>query len=308
MVEHCGWFSDFALVGQWFPRSTCWNCRASVAPPRCAGTAEFHFNSEFYADFGLCDVLTVPSDYTVGAVGELQGQPQSEGGRPLPLRAGDVHDFAWVAAKGYKALDGMQGPGSPKVAVRVIYPPEYEASAKPVLKASIDSLGVSRTLGAYPFHRYRCGAAVQRQRSRRHGVPTFFTAEGYSEVDPGTISQYAIDFVTIHEFGHGYFYGLLASNEFEEPMLDEGLNEYWDQRMLRERKQGLDLSTPLMNWLGVTPSMDGFTQEVLPPACASRPIRSARTRGIACPRPATARCIRAPPRRCTTWKSAWART
>ena len=269
VVERTGWFGDFNLVGQWFPKigvlelpgergatEVRWNCH------------EFHFNSEFYADFGLYDVkLTVPSDYTVGAVGELQGQPQSEGGKTTyHFVQGDVHDFAWVAAKGYKTLDGTyEGPGSPKVAVRVIYPPEYEASAKPVLKASIDSLGYfSKTLGAYPYKTLT--AMVPPYNASEAGgmeYPTFFTAEGYSAVDPGTISQYAIDFVTIHEFGHGYFYGLLASNEFEEPMLDEGLNEYWDQRMLRERKQGLDLSTPLMNWLGVTPSMDGFTQERL---------------------------------------------
>ena len=67
--------------------------------------------------------------------------------------------------------------------------------------------------------------------------PTFFTASSYDNVEPGTLQRYALDFVTIHEFGHGYFYGILGSNEFEEPMLDEGLNEYWDQRMMRARKQ-----------------------------------------------------------------------
>ena len=269
VVERTGWFGDFNLVGQWFPKigvlelpgergatEVRWNCH------------EFHFNSEFYADFGLYDVkLTVPSDYTVGAVGELQGEPQSDGGKTTyHFVQGDVHDFAWVAAKGYKTLDGTyEGPGSPKVAVRVIYPPEYVASAQPVLKASIDSLGYfSKTLGAYPYKTLT--AVVPPYNASEAGgmeYPTFFTAEGYNDVQPGTLSQYAIDFVTIHEFGHGYFYGLLASNEFEEPMLDEGLNEYWDQRMLRERKQGIDLSTSFMNWLGVTPSMDGFTQERL---------------------------------------------
>jgi hypothetical protein len=29
--------------------------------------------------------------------------------------------------------------------------------------------------------------------------------------------------VTIHEYAHQYFYGILASNEAEEPWLDEGL-------------------------------------------------------------------------------------
>jgi len=37
---------------------------------------------------------------------------------------------------------------------------------------------------------------------------------------------------TIHEFGHAYFMGILASNEFEEPWLDEGVNSYWEQRIV----------------------------------------------------------------------------
>jgi len=50
-------------------------------------------------------------------------------------------------------LDGVYvGEGSPEVKVRVLYPPEYKASAAPALKATIDSLGYfSKTLGAYPY-------------------------------------------------------------------------------------------------------------------------------------------------------------
>ncbi|MCK7537725.1 MAG: hypothetical protein MZV63_45620 [Marinilabiliales bacterium] len=40
------------------------------------------------------------------------------------------------------------------------------------------------------------------------------------------------EMVTIHEFGHAYFMGILASNEFEEPWLDEGVNSYWEQRIV----------------------------------------------------------------------------
>jgi hypothetical protein len=267
VVERTGYFGTFNLVGQWFPK-----IGVLELPGERGATAvrwnvhEFHFNSEFYADFGSFDVsLTVPSDYTVGAVGEQQGAPQQTGGkRTWHFVQHDVHDFAWVAAKGYKTLDGSYaGPGSPTVAVRVIYPPEYEASARPTLKASIDSLGYfSRTLGAYPYRTltavvppYNAGEAGGME------YPTFFTAEGYAKVAPDTVTQYMLDFVTIHEFGHGYFYGLLASNEFEEPMLDEGLNEYWDQRMLRERGQPLHLTTAWARRLGIDPAISGFALE-----------------------------------------------
>ncbi|MGZ3439050.1 MAG: M1 family aminopeptidase, partial [Polyangia bacterium] len=90
---------------------------------------------------------------------------------------------------------------------------------------------------------------------------TIYTAEGFDTVEPDTLASAALDFVTIHEFGHGYFYGLLASNEFEEPLLDEGLNEYWDMRMMRARNQDVHLTTPFLKLLGIDPTMSGFQFE-----------------------------------------------
>ncbi|WP_266172202.1 M1 family metallopeptidase [Dyella subtropica] len=267
VVLRTGWWGDFNLVAQWFPKIGVLELPGERGATEVRWNVhEYHFNSEFYADFGSYDVrITVPSDYTVGAVGEQQGAPvQNAGKTTYHFVQDDVHDFAWVAAKGYKTLDGSyEGPGSPKVAVRVIYPPEYVASAQPVLKATIDSLGYfSRTLGAYPY-RTVTGVVPPYNAGEAGGMeyPTFFTAEGLSDIDPGTADQERIDFVTIHEFGHGYFYGLLASNEFEEPMLDEGLNEYWDGRMLRERNQRILTPSTWLRRLGVTPSMSMFEME-----------------------------------------------
>lgn len=269
VVERTGWWGDFNLVAQWFPKIGVLELAGErgASAPRW-NVHEFHFNSEFYADFGLYDVrLTVPSDYTVGAVGKLQGPPETANGKSTyHYVQGDVHDFAWVAAKGFKTLDGSwQGPGSPQVDVRVIYPAEYAASAAPVLKATTDSLTYfSQTLGAYPYETVT--AVVPPYNASEAGgmeYPTFFTAEGYDKVEPGTLTQYALDFVTIHEFGHGYFYGLLASNEFEEPMLDEGMNEYWDDRMLRERGQDIVAASGWMKRLGIAPAIPPFVAERL---------------------------------------------
>jgi len=268
VVARTGYFGTFHLVGQWFPkigvlelpgergaREVQWNVH------------EFHLHSEFYADFGSFDVkLTVPKGYVVGATGEEQGSPVESGATTTHrFVQGDVHDFAWTAdSQTAKPLEGQYtGEGSPVVKVRVLYPPEYAASAAPALKAAIDSLGYfSRTLGPYP---YRTVTVVipPFNASEAGGMeyPTFFTAEGYKHPAPQTLEGVFLDFVTIHEFGHGYFYGILASNEFEEPMLDEGLNEYWDNRMLRERDEPLYFGTRLTKRLGLTPVAKGFDVE-----------------------------------------------
>jgi len=267
VIERTGYVGQFHLIAQWFPKIGVLELpgERGATEPRW-NVHEFHFSSEFYADFAEYDVrMTVPKGYVVGAVGEQQGEPVPEGNElTWHFIQGDVHDFAWMAAPGYKTLDSdWNGPGSPKVRVRVIYPPEYAASAKPVLKATLDSLRYfSDTLGPYPYKTVT--AVVPPFNASEAGgmeYPTFFTAEAYDSVKPKTMDEYMLDFVTIHEFGHGYFYGLLASNEFEEPMLDEGLNEYWDERMLRERGQPLYLTQPLWQFFGVQPAMPVFMLE-----------------------------------------------
>jgi len=269
VVERTGWFGKFHLVGQWFPKIAVLELpgeRGATAPRWNAH--EFHFHSEFYADYGNYDVkLTVPKGYTVGAVGEEQGASVQNGDKVTHhFVQNDVEDFAWVAAPGYLVKHTTwTGPGSPTVDVQVIYPPEYEASAEPVMKATTDSLTYfSDTLGPYPYKTIT-GVVPPYNASEAGGMeyPTFFTAEGYNKVTPDTLSQYAIDFVTIHEFGHGYFMGLLGSNEFEEPMLDEGMNEYWDDRMLVDRKQDIFATTPLLSKIGIAPRMTPFEMERL---------------------------------------------
>ncbi len=263
-----GYFGSFHLVAQWFPKIGVLELpgeRGATAPRW--NVHEFHLHSEFYADFGEYDVsITVPKDYTVGATGEETGAPVERGGKiTRRFVQADVHDFAWTADnRTAKPLDATwAGAGSPPVKVRVLFPPEYASNAQPALKATLDSLTYfSRTLGPYPYRTVT--VVIPPHNAAEAGgmeYPTFFTAESYDDLQPGTMSEYGLDFVTIHEFGHGYFYGILASNEFEEPVLDEGLNQYWDNRMLRERGQRIHLASPLMRRLGIAPSVSVFDME-----------------------------------------------
>jgi hypothetical protein len=268
VVARTGYFGTFHLVAQWFPKIGVLELpgERGARAPRW-NVHEFHMNSEFYADFGSYDVtLTVPRGYTVGATGELQGAPVDQGGmRTWRFAQGDVHDFAWTADKqtAKPLVDTWSGPGSPPVTVTVLYPPEFAASAAPALKAAKASLTYfSNTLGPYPYRTLT--VVIPPHNAEEAGgmeYPTFFTAEGYATVEPRTAHQFALAFVTIHEFGHGYFYGLLASNEFEEPMLDEGLNEYWDNRMMRDQGQRAYIATPQLARLGFAPGYPTFDAE-----------------------------------------------
>jgi aminopeptidase N len=53
------------------------------------------------------------------------------------------------------------------------------------------------------------------------------------------------EFVTIHEVGHNWFQGLLASNEVDEAWMDEGMNEYADGIVSEE-------------WFGAEQAMLGY--------------------------------------------------
>jgi hypothetical protein len=268
VVARTGYFGSFHLVGQWFPKIGVLELpgERGASTPRW-NVHEFHLLSEFYADFGEYDVqLTVPSGFVVGAVGEEQGEPVEKDGQVTHhFVQGDVHDFAWSAGEDWAAplVGSYDGPGSPHVTVRVLYPREYQASAQPALQASLDALRYfSQKLGPYPYRTLTC--VVPPYNAREAGgmeYPTFFTTEGFSSVPHDSLVEAILQFVTIHEFGHGYFYGLLASNEFEEPMLDEGLNEYWDMRMTRDLGEHMVAPTPLLNTLGIKLHIGGFQYE-----------------------------------------------
>ena len=271
VVARTGWFGSFHLVGQWFPKIGVLELPGERGADAVRWNVhEFHLHSEFYADFGRYDVtLDVPSEVRVGATGVLTGEPETiEGRTRYRYVQADVHDFAWMADANFAEplTATWRFPGSPEVTVQVLYPPEYEKSAQPALQATLDSLEYfSRTLGPYP---YRTATAVippyNADEAGGMEYPTFFTASGFRDPAPGTIARVALDFVTVHEFGHGYFYGIVASNEFEEPWMDEGLNEFWDQRMLTERHpDGVHIAPGWMKALGIDPSLNPFDVERL---------------------------------------------
>ena len=195
---------------------------------------------EFYADWGSYDLeLVAPKGFTVGAVGARIGEPrETPGGRRPPLPPGRrprrrVHAVGRLRAA---AQGRLRRTGEPPRRRRRCSTRRNGSArgASRCRRRSTRSDTSRETLGPYPYKTVT--VVVPPFNARESGgmeYETFFTTIGGGKVvDP------AVRYVTVHEFGHGYFMGLLASNEFEEPFLDEGMNEWWDTRMLEgERAQ-----------------------------------------------------------------------
>ncbi len=225
-----GFKGDFFLVAQWFPKigvfeDTGWNCH------------QFHAHSEFFADFGNYDVtIEAPARYKgkIGATGVLVSQRETSDGRVFArFRQESVHDFAWTADPDFRVLrDIFREPGIGDVEIQLFLQPEHLGQADRHFRAVKAGLeGYGRLLGPYP---YPTLTVVDPPWGARGAggmeYPTFITV-GTSLFAPSSIQS--PEEVAVHEFGHQYFYGLLASNEFEEPWLDEGFNTYMTDRVLK---------------------------------------------------------------------------
>ncbi|MFY9550422.1 MAG: M1 family metallopeptidase [Thermoanaerobaculia bacterium] len=224
-----GYEDDFFFVAQWFPKigvleEKGWNCH------------QYHATSEYFADFGSYDVsIDVPSRFKgkVGATGRLVEERETSSGRILyRFQQDGVHDFAWTADPGYLVLeDVFREPGVGDAKLLLLLQPEHAAQAGRHFRAAKAALsGYGRILGPYPYPTL----TIVDPPWGAHGAggmeyPTLITA-GTSWSAPAKVLR--PEGVTVHETGHQFFYGLIASNEFEEAWLDEGFNTYMTDRVL----------------------------------------------------------------------------
>jgi aminopeptidase N len=75
--------------------------------------------------------------------------------------------------------------------------------------------------------------------------PTFITGDSSWLLPDGL---YLVELVVEHEFGHQYWYGMVATNEFEDAWMDEGINSYTEVKVLDSI---LGKKTSIMNIAGV---------------------------------------------------------
>jgi hypothetical protein len=241
-LERTGWKRDFLLAGQWFPKvgvwwHGAWNCH------------QFHGATEFFADFGVYDVkVTVPQSEVVGGSGiEVSSVNNPDGTKTVTYHGDDIHDFAWTASPHYQIYNdtfpGSMGP----VALRIMMQPAHWDQAERharILKNSLDRF--ERWYGPYPYKTLTLVDPEPGSAAEGMEYPTFITG-GTSWLTPQGI--YLPERVVEHEFGHQYWYGMVATNEFEDAWMDEGINSYTEVKVMDSI---LGPRTSIINQWGIT--------------------------------------------------------
>ena len=224
-VARNGYKRDFIMGGQWFPKigvfwHGAWNCH------------QYHAATEFFSDFGTYNVrLTVPRNYTVGASGvPTAQQPNADGTKTLSFTGEDIHDFAFAASPHFVVTDGIYLSSLGPVQIHVLALAAHPKMGQRYLDITRASMAAfERRYGPYP---YKIFTVVDPEPGSEMGgmeYPTLVTGDGE------WTGIFNMPEITVnHEFGHQYWYGMVASNEFEEPWLDEGINTFTEVTTLAD--------------------------------------------------------------------------
>lgn len=235
VLHRTGYDGSFHMVAQWFPKL------ARLEEDGTWAHFPFHHLGEFYADFGRYDVtLDVPEGFVVGATGPAV-ETKIDGGRRIERHVQDsVHDFAWTAWDKYRVRkEKIEG-----VDVTVLSPPGYDDAVERELETMRFALPhYGARYGRYPYPVLTLVHPPQTA-GEAGGMeyPTLITTGAPAWLPRGL---HFVEAVTIHEFGHQYFYGLCASNEDAWPFLDEGVNSYAENEAMTAWKgpgSGIDFA------------------------------------------------------------------
>ncbi len=241
VVARTGYKRSFLLAGQWFPKvgvwwHGAWNCH------------QFHALTEFFADFGTYDVkITLPKNYVIGATGvQTSDTDNGNGTKTVAFHAEDVIDFAWTADPNFKVVNGEFDGSEGSVKIRLLTYDSHKSSWQRYIDITHNTMGrFDEWYGPYPY------AQITVVDPPHGGLeaggmeyPTFITGDTTWWVPKGLLFP---ELVTEHEFGHQYWYAMVATNEFENAWLDEGINSYTEVKVMDSL---FGQNTSILNFMG----------------------------------------------------------
>lgn len=227
-------------ITQWYPKPAVYDKDGWHMMP-------YLDQGEFFYEYGDYDVeITLPRKYVVASTGDKQpGNPMDEVGiiqevkrlpgfvdlRTLRFKQKSVHDFAWFADKNFKIIEEeFELPSGRKCTAYAYYTPENKDKYKTSAKALAETAKfLSKEVGEYPYNQISI-------------VDGPLYAGGGMEYPNVAIigklpDEKTVNIVIVHEAGHNWFQGILGSNERMHPWLDEGVNSFYEEKVVEVLKE-----------------------------------------------------------------------
>ena len=288
-ISRLGHIGQSYQITQWYPKPAVYDRNGWHQMP-------YLNQGEFYSEYGSYDVsITLPKNYIIGATGDCQTQSEVEfmnqeaaagldkiaklkidlnnkeiDANAFPLSSAEwktvrytqnrVHDFGWFADKRWIVLKGsVETPQNKnQVTTWALFTPE---SANTWDKAPVylhDAIYYySLWNGDYPYKQVTA-------------VDGTISAGGGMEYPNVTVigsagSPRMLETVIMHEVGHNWFYGILGSNERDNPWMDEGLNSFNEDRYMDTKypDDGVGSAIGLPNAIAEKLGFGDFSQRAL---------------------------------------------
>lgn len=236
-------------ISQWFPKPAVYDAQGWHPMP-------YLDQGEFYSEFGTYTVrITLPRNYIVMATGEVQeseernwlaslaARPPEElpqNGAPAPPSDPElktltfvqdrVHDFAWFADKQWAIeIDTILLENKEPITAYIAYLPWNKKNWEQGMKALKTAVHLySEEIGPYPYSTIKA-ADGPLEAGGGMEYPTVTVISGQM----GSETAVAL----VHEAGHNWFYGILANNERRWPWMDESINSFYEQKVMKRLGQ-----------------------------------------------------------------------
>ncbi len=231
---HCygrfGYGKDTIKAANWYPIAAVYDHKGWNLDPYSA------IGDPFYSDIADYRVtLVIAKDYTVAATGEnLKKRKYDAKNNEWHFQGENVRDFVWVAADSFiissKKSDGIR--------VKSYY--FDKPAGKKALGFAADAISIfNRCFGKYPYRTFSVVAADFFIGGMEYPNLVLVSKELYN-----IERLFTLEYITVHETAHQWWYGIVGSNQVDEAWLDEGLTEY-STILYFEKKYGPDTAKGL---------------------------------------------------------------
>lgn len=235
-------------IAQWYPKPAVYDAQGWHPMP-------YLDQGEFYAEFGDYTVdITLPQTYQVLSSGQLLNPEQDifipsikllKNSKTLPklsnsvpdippktlrFKQQNIHDFAWFASPDYILMkDSVMLSSGRNVQLSAAYFPSQKELWKNAMSQIKEALLQRSTLiGEYPYDHL---SVVQSPTNNTYGGMEYPCIATISKAD----NEADFHEVIAHEIGHNWFQGAVANNERKYAWMDEGLNTYYEKRLLKQK-------------------------------------------------------------------------